>query len=52
MTDKELIGEEVVSTMYGEGEIINVFPEKVEIRFPIKTIICNGCNYAISTKRQ
>ena len=36
MTDKELVGEKVVSTMYGEGEIINVFPEKVEIRFPVK----------------
>ena len=37
MTDRDLIGEKVISQNYGEGEIINVFPEKVEIKFVSKT---------------
>lgn len=52
MIENELIGEKVISQHYGEGEIIKVFPEKVEIRFPVKITICNGCNYVISTKRR
>lgn len=37
MKDRDLIGERVISQNYGEGEIINVFPEKVEIKFVSKT---------------
>ena len=33
MTDRDLIGEKGVSTYYGEGEIIDVFENKVEIQF-------------------
>lgn len=33
MTDRDLIGEKVVSKFYGEGEIIDVFENKVEIQF-------------------
>lgn len=37
MTDRDLIGEKVISQHYGEGEIVNVYPEKVEIKFSSKT---------------
>lgn len=36
MTDRDLIGEKVVSKFYGEGEIIDVFENKVEIQFSNK----------------
>lgn len=38
MTDRDLIGEKVVSKFYGEGEIIDVFENKVEIQFAEKQV--------------
>lgn len=38
MNDHDLIGEKVVSKFYGEGEIIDVFENKVEIQFAEKTV--------------
>lgn len=37
MTDRDLIGEKVVSKHYGVGTITNFFENSVEIEFPVKT---------------
>lgn len=42
MTECDLIGEKVVSKFYGEGEIIDVFENKVEIQFSNKNPVSLG----------
>lgn len=54
MTERDLIGEKVVSKFYGEGEIIDVFENKVEIQFAEKTSIftCDSFAKSIIAKRE